>query len=313
MCGCRGPRSESQVRLVCVGDVMLGRGVAETCAREGNDYPFEQVAALLQAGDVTFGNLEAVITNRETRFPRVNALRAAPAMAAVLKQVGFDVMSLANNHAIDYQRAGLEQCMGLLEAEGIRPVGVGDTLAAAKKGAVISVSGLRVGFIAYSHFPYTTFIHDPQRESILLLNEEMLRETVAALAERCDVVVVSFHWGKEGSRNVSDYERGLAHLAVELGADVVVGHHAHVCGEVETYQGALIAYCLGNLVFDEQSYGGNEGYVLSCDVTRDGVADYSLTQVEVVDGQARIRNGDEGGGRQPAGRFEDETIDAVRM
>jgi len=288
--GCRSPRSERCVTLVCVGDVMLGRGIADICARQGNYYPFEHVAALLQAGDVTFGNLEAVITDRETRFPRINALRAEPQMAAVLKQVGFDVMGLANNHAIDYQRAGLRQCMELLQAKGITPVGAGSTLAEARQGAVVTVRGLRIGFIAYSHFPYTTFVHDPKRESILLLDEETLRETLPALARRCDVLVVSFHWGKEGSREVSEPERHLAHLAVELGTDLVVGHHAHVCGDINTYRGALIAYCLGNLVFDEQSYGGNEGYVLTCELTRNGVADHWLTRVEVVEGQPRIRS-----------------------
>jgi len=287
VCGCQSPQLEEHVTLTCVGDVMLGRGVARLCKQRGNDYPFEQVAPYLRAADLTFGNLESPLTDQRTRFPRVNALHGSPAMAPVLAQVGFDVVSLANNHAIDYGRAGLRQTMGVLKDAGVKPVGAGNTLAEAQQGVVLTGRGLRVGFLAYSHFPYTDFVHDPQRESILFLNEQALRNTIPPLARRCDVVVVSYHWGKEGSRQVTPYERNLAHLAVDWGADLVVGHHAHVRGEIERYHGALIVYCLGNLVFDEQSYGGNEGYILTCRLRRAGVADYSLVPIRVLSGQAR--------------------------
>ncbi len=272
VCGCQRPRSEEYVTVTCVGDVMLGRGVAQLCQQRGN-------------------NLESPLTDHPTRFPRVNALRGSPAMARVLANVGFDVMSLANNHAIDYGRAGLRQTMVVLEAAGITPVGAGSTLAEAQRGVVVTIRGLRVGFLAYSHFPYTNFVHDPKRESILLLNEEALRKTIPPVVQHCDVMVVSFHWGREGSRRVTAYERNLAHLAVDLGADLIIGHHAHVRGEIERYQDSLIAYCLGNLVFDEQSYGGNEGYILTCRVSHAGVMDYVALPVRVVNGQARRGHG----------------------
>lgn len=275
---------------------MLGRGVAQAGQDRGNWYPFARVAPYLQEADLTFGNLEGPLTDLPTRFPRVNALRGSPQMAPVLKQVGFDVMSLANNHAIDYGRPGLRQTREVLQAAGITPVGAGSTLAEAEQGVLIEVGmgGLLnpkvpVGFIAYSHFPYTDFVHDPQRESILMLNKRTLRRTIRGMVHRCAILVVSFHWGKEGSTQVTNYERDLVHLAVDLGADLVVGHHAHVRGEVEEYRDALIAYCLGNLVFDEQSYGGNEGYILTARFNNHGMlVDYTVLPVRVEKCQARI-------------------------
>jgi len=267
---------------------MLGRDVDRRSRQRGNGYPFAQVAPLLRAADLTFGNLESPLTDRPTRFPRINALRGSPEMAPVLKQAGFDVMSLANNHAIDYGRAGLAQTLEVLQAAGLMPVGAGRTLREAEEGVVLTARGVRVGFLAYSHFPYADFVHAPQRESILQLNEEALRRTIPSLARRCDVLVVSYHWGKEGSRRVTPYERNLAHLAVDLGARLVVGHHAHVRGAIEQYRRSLIAYCLGNLVFDERSYGGNEGYVLTCRLRAAGVMSYSLVPVRVVSGQAAL-------------------------
>jgi poly-gamma-glutamate capsule biosynthesis protein CapA/YwtB (metallophosphatase superfamily) len=286
--GCSDSRSGPRVTLTCVGDVMLGRDVRRLCASRGREYPFEQVADLLGASDLTFGNLESPLADGTVRFPRVNALLGAPDMAPVLQQVGFDVMSLANNHAIDGGRTGLRRTCEHLRAAGIEPVGVGATLAEAERGVVVTARGLRVGFLAYSHFPYMSFIHDPERESILMLNEQTLRRTIPPLARRADVVVVSYHWGKEGRRDVSDYERRLAHLAIDLGADIVIGHHAHVRGEIEEYNGGLIAYCLGNFVFDEDSYGGNEGYILRCRLSASGIVDHETTPVRVVDCQARI-------------------------
>lgn len=280
--------AQRTVTLTCVGDVMLGRGVARLCAERGADYPFAQVAPLLREGDLTFGNLEAPLTDRPTRFPRVNALHGTPEMAGALRRAGFDVMSVANNHAIDYGRPGLAQTRAVLRQAGIMSVGAGASQAEAEQGVVMAAGGVPVGFLAYSDFPYLDFARDPARESLAMLNEASLRRTIPPLAGRCAVLVVSFHWGSEGDRTVSDRERRLAHLAVDLGADLVVGHHPHVRGEIEKYREALIAYDLGNLVFDDSSYGGNEGYLLQCRYRGDGrLLEYQAVPVRVQAGQAR--------------------------
>ena len=290
--GC-APRT---VTLTCVGDVMLGRGVAQLCASRGPDYPFAQVAPLLRQGDLTFGNLEGPLTDLPTRFPRVNALHGRPEMAGALARAGFRVLSVANNHAIDYGRPGLAQTREVLTGAGLVPVGAGATQAEAERGAVVAAAGVPVGFLAYSNFPYTDFVLDPDRESVLMLNEEALRRTIPPLARRCRVLVVSFHWGREGERGVSDDQRRLAHLAVDLGASLVVGSHPHVRGEIEPYRHALIAYDLGNLVFDDQSYGGNEGWVLQCVCDDNGrLRRWHATPVEVVEGQARLGSGGQSG------------------
>jgi poly-gamma-glutamate capsule biosynthesis protein CapA/YwtB (metallophosphatase superfamily) len=276
------------VTLALVGDVMLGRDVARAVAAHSPLYPFEPVLDELRGSDLLFGNLEGPLTDRNSRFPRVNALHAAPQMGEVLARVGFEVLSLANNHAIDYGRAGLEQTLSVLDKVGIRAVGAGRTAEEAQAGVVITVRGLRVGFLAFSSFPYADFVHDPARASIAVLRPDAIREGIARLAPKCDVLVVSLHWGQEGERATSDFERETAHRAVDLGAKVVVGHHAHVRGEIERYKGGLIAYGLGNLVFDDKSYGGNEGYILRCTATAAGVSSYRAVPVRVSGCQAHL-------------------------
>ena len=281
-----GHSAERAVTLACVGDVMLGRDVRRLCATAGDDYPFARVAPLVRQADLAFCNLESPLTGRTLRFPRVNALVGAPSMAGALGRAGFDVVSLANNHAIDAERAGLLDTMSLLKTQQIAVTGAGPTRAEAESGVVKTVRGLRVGFAAFSHFPYTNFGYDPARATVLMLNEPTLRTVLPSLAKRCDALVVSFHWGCEGDRAVTPYERHLARLAVNLGATLVVGHHAHVRGPVERYRNSLIAYCLGNCVFDTHSNGGNEGYLLTCRLARQKVLSYSLLPTNVVQCQA---------------------------
>ncbi len=274
LCGCarRPPR---QATLVCVGDVMLGRGVGDLCAEKGNAYPFERYAERLQGADVAFCNLEAVLSDQPMTYPRVNPLRARPEMADALAAAGLDVVSLANNHVVDCGRPGLRQTMELLDAAGIRYTGAGRTLAEAEQGAIIEANGLRFGFLAFSDFAEVNFVHAPERESILIVSEETLRRTVPSLRDRCDVLVVSCHWGSEFVEETNSRQRELAHLAADLGADILIGHHAHVRGEVEQYGDASIAYCLGDFIFDIFTDTPGEGFLLewtctpeACELTR---------------------------------------------
>ena len=279
-------RPAPTVTLALAGDVMLGRDVRCMCATRGDDYPFANVGPVFRHADVAFCNLESPLTDLPVRFPRVNALVGRAGMVDALERADIGVVNLANNHAVDAERAGLADTCRRLEGRGLAVCGAGQTLQQAEAGTVVIRPGVRVGFIGYSNFPYLNFVPDPQSWSILMLTEENLRRTVPPLARRSDVVVASFHWGKEGERKPSEWERRMAHLAIDLGATLVVGHHAHVRSEVERYRDGLIAYCLGNLVFDDNSYGGNEGTILTCRASRRRVEDYSLTPIVVRKCQA---------------------------
>ena len=212
-------------------------------------------------------------------YPRVNPLRARPEMADALAVTGFDVVSLANNHVVDCGRPGLRQTMELLDAAGIAYTGGGRTLAEAEEGAVVEANGLRFGFLAFSDFADVNFVHAPERESILVLSEE----TVPPLRSRCDVLVVSCHWGSEFIQRTTTRQRDLAHLAVGLGADIVVGHHAHVRGEIEQYADASIAYCLGDFVFDIFADQPGEGALLEWTCTPEGCELARQVETEIAE------------------------------
>ncbi len=246
--GVEGP--VTALRVMAVGDVMLGSDWPE------DRLPPEEGRALLAAAqpllcaaDVAFGNLEGVLMDGGPPVKRCREaascylFRTPTRFARTLAEAGFTVMSLANNHARDFGEEGRSQTMAALRAVGIRHAG--------REGDVASweVKGLRVAVIAFA----------PNGGGHDLLDIPAAVATVRALAANHHLVIVSFHGGAEGERNLhvpSGPEtylgeargtvKAFARAVAEAGADLVVGHGPHVPRALECYRGRLIAYSLGN-------------------------------------------------------------------
>lgn len=255
-----------------VGDVLVDR--------EQPLDAFAEVRALLDAPQVLFGNLEGAFSD-DPKPPDTAGVRlvAAPHNLDVFPAVGFDVLSLANNHAVDAGHAALLGSIERLRAAGVKTCGAGAHLRAAREPAIVEAGGLRVAFLAYAsvfpvgyeagddrpgiaplravdtylphrdyHLP-GTFPHirsTPDPRDLAALHEDIARARNAA-----DLVVASFHWGDSlHPFLLTDHERKTARLCIELGADMVVGHHHHTLRGIEWHGGRPILYGLGHFVFD---------------------------------------------------------------
>lgn len=237
------------VQVAAVGDIMLGTDFPkDTLPPDGLDT-LAHVSKILQQADITFGNLEGVLLDggepvkQCTTETSCYLFRTPTRFAKELKSAGFDVMSLANNHARDFGEAGRDSSMQALSAVGIRHSGrLGDV-------ASWQVKGLRVALIAYAPFGNS---HD-------MLDIDLAVKQVAALARQHDIVLVSVHAGAEGPEATrvpfgTEYYHGedrgdearFAHAVIDAGADLVIGHGPHVPRAMELYKGRLIAYSLGN-------------------------------------------------------------------
>ena len=212
------------LRITLVGDIMLGGTATEFMERHGYDYAFAGVANELARGDVVFGNLEGPLTDGGEPFPdKQYRFRTPPAkVAPALARAGFDVVSLANNHALDYGLAGLFDTQTALADAGIEWVGAGIDLARARRAAIVEAAGRRVGFLAYSNTFPEAFWATPTQGGTAFGHRHQIEEDVARLRERADVVVVSFHWGREATTELRPYQPLLAHAAIDAGADVNV-------------------------------------------------------------------------------------------
>lgn len=257
------PREEPRpVRLVAVGDLMLGTSVKRTILSRGPRHPFRPFRALLNGADLAFGNLETPLSDRGTPTPgksaaslrdRTNFLfRTPPAAAEGLAWAGFDVLSVANNHTMDYGGEALVDTLDCLEEQQIAAVGGGEDLDAARAPVFVERNGQRIAFLGLSDvLPlYSTATDDtpgiaPARAPKF---DRLMAAAIAQARHEADQVVVSVHWGEERNPNATRRQRSLGHQLVDWGADVVIGHHTHCLGPVERYGNGVIHYSLGNFI-----------------------------------------------------------------
>ncbi|HEY8554275.1 MAG TPA: CapA family protein [Burkholderiales bacterium] len=275
-------RGVGVLTVAAVGDIMLGGTATPELERFGYDYPFERVGELLRAADIAFGNLEGPLTERGTPYPKQYVFRSPPdRVAPALARAGFDVVALANNHSLDYGVEGLRDTIAALERVGIRYVGAGENLAAARRPALLEARGVRVAVLAYSLTFPEEFWATADAPGTAFGHEEHVRADVAAARRRADVVLVSFHWGGEGTTELRDYQRKLGHAAIEAGAAAVLGHHPHVLQGVERYRDGVILYSLGNFVFGSYSRTAVRSVIAFLDIAGGRVRELRLRPINV--------------------------------
>jgi len=245
------PGIVKDTRLLLGGDVMLTRYVGRL-ARDRNDpaWPFRILAPVLAAADIAFVNLESPFSDRGSPTEKGMVFRAAPQMIAGLELAGIDVVSLANNHVRDGDAYGVEFTRAWLALHHIAAVGTGKTPQEAHAGAVLTRNGVRFGFLAYTYDQNNGNRTDVD-DRIAMLDIGRMRQDVANMLTRADVVIVSMHAGLEYSPRPNAQQIEFAHAAIDAGALVVAGHHPHVVQPWERRGAGVIFYSLGNLVFDQ--------------------------------------------------------------
>ena len=260
------------ITLVAGGDVTLGAHYEEwvdglRAKGEGgaavDGWGFAEVKPLFAGADLVVVNLECPFTGRGEPIPKNFNFRARPSTVSVLVDAGVRVLSLANNHLMDYGPEGVEDTIATLDAAGIAHFGAGRTLAEARKPALVEVGGLRIAFLGYlilgEKHPEPPVVWATETSagvaghpSDWTVVEKMVREDVAAAKAQADLVIPFFHWGREGSKGPDAYQIALAKAAVESGAAAVLGSHPHVLHGMERIGKVPVFYSLGNFVF-----GGN--------------------------------------------------------
>jgi poly-gamma-glutamate synthesis protein (capsule biosynthesis protein) len=273
-----GQPGPDEITIAAVGDLMLG-GRAEPVLKEfGPDYPFANVMPFLSKADVVVGNLESSISTRGTAVENKKfTLRAGPIAAQALMKAGIRVVTLANNHSMDFGPLALRDTLAALEENNILYTGAGMDLDDARSPAYLKVKGRRIAFLSYSLTFPLEFIASAGRPGTAPGYADYVRSDIEKARTSADLVVVSFHWGAELMTSAKDYQVELGRKAIDWGADLVLGHHPHVLQELEVYHGRIIAYSLGNFVFGSESNNTNDSIILL--LTFQG---NSLSRVEAV-------------------------------
>ena len=280
--------TDPAVTLMFGGDVTLSDRVKR---RLGGDWS----AALAQfpesrSVDVAMVNLENPITDadRKRSGKRFN-FRAEPESVAALEAGGIDLVTLANNHTMDYNRPGLLDTLAALDQSDIHAIGAGENITEARRPKILEVKGQRIAYFGYYnahwHAATETSAGTNPREN------EALAADIQAVRDQVDWVVVNFHWGEELARYPAPYQRSIARRAIDAGADLVVGHHPHVLQGAEVYKDRAIVYSLGNFIFGGHSRSTYDTAVLKV-ALRDRQMKVDFVPVRVQNYQPRVAKGD---------------------
>jgi poly-gamma-glutamate synthesis protein (capsule biosynthesis protein) len=230
---------------------MFSRAVRrEILGKNDSSLPFRKIAPLMAASDIAFVNLESPFSDQGPYHEGGLIFHAAPEMIEGLKLAGIDVASTANNHARDCGPHGVDFTLAWLRSHGIMPVGSAETVGATHEGVVFASNGIRFGFLGYT-FDQSNGNWKDIDLRIAQADPLVMARDVAEMRKRCDVVIVSMHYGVEYQPRPSSAQIDFAHAAVDAGAKLVIGHHPHVVQPSETYRHGLIYYSLGNFVFDQ--------------------------------------------------------------
>jgi len=263
--------NKADIVLYAVGDVAPDR--------EDPGSIFQRVTDLLNGGDIASCQLEANLSNRGTPLPQARlASRIKPETAQAIKEAGFDVVSFASNHCMDWGREAFFDTIDALKEQGLPVIGVGSNIEEARKPVVIECKGTRIAFLAYNSILPQNYWADIDRPGCaplrgLTLYEQIehdqpgtpcrihtfpRRDDLKAMADdirkaksQADLVIVSMHWGIHFIPAVlTDYQRESAHVAMNSGADLIIGIYAHILKGIEVYAGKVVLYSLCNFALD---------------------------------------------------------------
>jgi len=247
------------MKLVLVGDVMIGRRVNEILKQTPPTYPWGDTLPLFRAADWRVCNLECVVSDRGRPWSttrKVFHFRSDARNVAVLQAAAIDAVALANNHTLDYEYDALFEMLAILDQAGIGHAGAGATFADASRPAVWERNGVRLGVVAFSNNE-PAWEAAERRPGIFYTPIEVqdaragkLFEIVRQARKAVDLLIVSAHWGPNWGYRPQPHHIPFGRALIDAGADVVFGHSGHVIQGIEIYRDRPILYCTGNFVDD---------------------------------------------------------------
>ncbi len=303
------PRA-GRIRLVAAGDIAFGRyHMDKRYRRIGGRAPFAGVDELIAGADLALANLETPLAAEPERLRLTRSraarpgdpgwslsFRAEPADAALLAAAGFTHLSLANNHILDMGHQAAVETVEHLGAAGVVGLGCGLTPEAASRPAVIEAGGVRVAVAAWTVWNKGRPAGGDGWAVAYLGNRDLRTDLAGEIARikadlGADFVVLSLHWGWEYEDQPRDSQRQAARALIDAGADVILGHHPHVVQPFERYRRGVIAYSLGNFLFDQTYRPARRSALLEVvlDAGERAVVEARLYPLQIAGGDNRPR------------------------
>lgn len=265
------------VTIGFAGDVMIGRLVNDHLSKVPSKYIWGDMLPFLKGCDLNLINLETALTKNDIPVPKVFNFRADPKYVQTLTEASIDVVTLANNHVLDYGEKGLLETLETLDRAHIKHVGAGKTLSEAKKPAIFTRKGISIGILGFTDNEPSWIATDKRPGinyiTITPLDLPIVLKEVEELKKHVDIVIVSLHWGPNMVESPPFEFIQFAHHLIDSGVDIIHGHSAHIFQRVEYYKKGLILYDTGDFIDDyyvDPTLRNDRSFYFMVDVNREG-------------------------------------------
>ncbi len=269
--------------VVFGGDTMLDDLGLPFLMKYGYSYPFAETSRIFKDADIVMVNLEAPAVRKCRRVVKRYSYYAWPEALTAMKDAGINVLDLANNHALDCRSEGLKGTIKNIEDTGLFHVGAGKG-EQAYRGLVLELKGMRIGFLAYWRQKREREGWKAARPS----KGRLIADIKRMKRHYCDVLFVVFHWGKNYHFGIYASQKRLAQIAIDAGADAVVGHHPHIPQPVGFYRGRPIVYSVGNLAFGTGNNRAKNGLLARFRVSKKGIERMELIPLLVQNRNPKV-------------------------
>ena len=276
------------ISFTSTGDLIFWREVGDYIDQNGGASAMANISDFLAQADVTIANVESPLSKDESEpiTDKDVYIIGKPSVIESIQNSGIDLASLANNHIMDYGKPALADTLKALDGVGVLHAGAGLTEDEAAKMAEMEVDGVSIAFFSWTDIVPDYFLAYGDEPGVVSARMNMADacKRVSEAKATHDIVIVAMHWGVEYEDYITDYlQSEPAHQLVDAGADVILGNHPHVIEGIEFYKGALIAYAHGNCVFWQKYDHTHESYLLSFDMTDEGVKNVVATPLYLDD------------------------------
>lgn len=275
--------SDTVLTASFVGDIMLGRHVEAITERYGQEYLFRHVKSLLQSSDYVSGNFEhpIVLQDDYEKADQYIHLHTSGESAETLKKMNFSVLTIANNHTMDFGESGLKDTIDTFKKVGLAYVGAGKNLKEASKINYQKINGIVVASIGITDSYVKDAVALDKRAGVLPANPEIILPIINKAQSTADLVIVNIHWGQEYDNDPSPRQKQLAKAMAKAGADIIIGHHPHVLSTVEIHGDSIIFYSLGNFIFDQGWSRTKDSVIVHYKLYEDGTGRFELIPLRI--------------------------------
>lgn len=248
---------KNKIVLKAVGDIVFNNKFNSEINDVDVNYPFLNCKKLVKDADISLVNLEGPVSQNGTPITYKSSLRTDPFWFEGIKNAGFNFFNLSNNHMYDYEEIAINDTITLLNENNLQFIGYGENSNEAKEPVVFEKNGIKIGFLSFCSVVNKAHLYATENKSgISLLNENELINDIEDIKTKVDIVILILHWGLEQYNYPTPDQIRIGHKAINAGASLIIGHHSHTVQGIERYKNGIIAYSLGNFLFDHIRWEG---------------------------------------------------------